>query len=177
MDTVKQALLLIVIGAAASPIWGALVWVLWQSSIRPRLIPRAEIGALAATMVARHGPGAVEVASAEEEQSWRNSRPFRARKMAAGAKADRAFGNIRKKMRTTRHRVVLETDRAIRGVRGVRGRGNNVRWPVAFRALRKIRRQSPWETAARLRPYESRAGRISRFSVELQRESARDVSR
>ena len=76
MDTVKQALMLIVIGAATSPIWGALLWVLWQGSIRPRLIPRAEIDALAATMVARHGPRAEEVASAEEEQAWRNSRPF-----------------------------------------------------------------------------------------------------
>jgi len=76
MDTVKQALMLIVIGAATSPIWGALLWVLWQGSIRPRLIPRAEIDALAATMVARHGPRAEEVASAEEEQAWRNSCPF-----------------------------------------------------------------------------------------------------
>ena len=76
MDTVKQALMLIVIGAATSPIWGALLWVLWQGSIRPRLIPRAEIDALAATMVARHGRRAEEVACAEEEQAWRNSRPF-----------------------------------------------------------------------------------------------------
>ena len=44
--------------------------------IRPRLIPRAEIDALAAELLARHGPGAEEVASAEEEQAWRNSRPF-----------------------------------------------------------------------------------------------------
>jgi len=76
MDTVKQALMLIVIGAAASPIWGALLWVLWQGTVRPRLIPRAEIDALAAKMVARHGPRAEDVASAEEEQAWRNSRPF-----------------------------------------------------------------------------------------------------
>jgi hypothetical protein len=76
MDTVKQALLLIVIGAAASPIWGALMWVLWQGRIRPRLLPGAEIDALTATMVARHGRRAEEVASAEEEQAWRNSRPF-----------------------------------------------------------------------------------------------------
>ena len=76
MDTVKQALIWIVIAAAASPIWGALLWVLWQGSIRPRLIPRAEIDALAAELLARHGPRAEEVTSAEEEQAWRNSRPF-----------------------------------------------------------------------------------------------------
>jgi hypothetical protein len=96
MDTVKQALIWIVIAAATSPIWGALLWVLWQGSLRPRLIPRAEIDARAAEMLARHGPRAKEVAAAEEEAT------FRARTMAPGAEADRASGNIRKKMRTTR---------------------------------------------------------------------------
>lgn len=76
MDTVKQALIWIGIGAATSPIWGAILLLLWESIIRPRLIPRAEIDALAAEMLARHGPGAEEVASAEEEAAWRNSRPF-----------------------------------------------------------------------------------------------------
>jgi hypothetical protein len=76
MDTVKQALIWIVIGAVTSPIWGALLWVFWQGSIRPRLIPRAEIDALAAELLARHGPGAEEVAAAEEGQAWRNSDPF-----------------------------------------------------------------------------------------------------
>ena len=76
MDTVKEAVIWIVIGAAASPIWGALVWVFWQGGIRPRLIPRAEIDALAAELLARHGPGAEEVAAAEEGQAWRNSHLF-----------------------------------------------------------------------------------------------------
>ncbi|HTM74771.1 MAG TPA: hypothetical protein VL198_16215 [Pseudolabrys sp.] len=76
MDTVKQALIWIVIAAATSPIWGALLWVLWQGSLRPRLIPRAEIDARAAEMLARHGPRAKEVAAAEEEYAWRNSQPF-----------------------------------------------------------------------------------------------------
>jgi len=76
MDTAKEAVIWVGIATAASPIWGALLWVLWQGSIRPRLIPRAEIDALAATMVARHERRAEEVASAEEEQAWRNSRPF-----------------------------------------------------------------------------------------------------
>lgn len=76
MDTVKQALIWIGIGAAASPIWGALLWVFWQGSIRPRLIPRAEIDSLAAAMIARHGRRAEEVAFLEEEQAWRSSLPF-----------------------------------------------------------------------------------------------------
>ena len=76
MDTVKQALIWIGIGAVASPIWGPLLWVFWQGSLRPRLIARADIDALAAEMLARHGRRAQEVAAAEEEQAWRNSRPF-----------------------------------------------------------------------------------------------------
>ena len=43
MDGVKQALMWIGIGAVTSPIWGALLWVLWEGSIRPRLIPSTEI--------------------------------------------------------------------------------------------------------------------------------------
>jgi len=76
MDTVKQALIWIGIGAVTSPIWGALLWLLWEGGIRPRLIPRTEIDALAAELLARHGPRAEDVASAEEEAAWRNSHPF-----------------------------------------------------------------------------------------------------
>ena len=76
MGTVKQAVIWVGIGAAASPIWGAILWLLWDGIVRPRLVPRTEIDALAAEMLARHGPGAEDVASAEEETAWRNSRPF-----------------------------------------------------------------------------------------------------
>jgi len=76
MDTVKQALMLIVIGAATSPIWGALLWVLWEGRIRPRLIPGTDIDSLVAAMVARHGGRAAEMAFIEEDRAWRYSRPF-----------------------------------------------------------------------------------------------------
>ena len=76
MDTVKQALIWIGIGAATSPIWGALLWVLWQGSIRPRLIPGTEINSLATAMVGRHGGSAAEMAFIEEDRAWRYSRPF-----------------------------------------------------------------------------------------------------
>ena len=76
MSTVKQALLWIAIGALTSPIWGTLVWVLWQGTVRPRLIPRREMDALAAEMRARYGPRAEEAASAEENLAWRNSETF-----------------------------------------------------------------------------------------------------
>ena len=76
MDTVKEVVIWVGIGAATSPIWGMILWLLWEGGIRPRLIPRAEIDALAAEILARHGPRAEDVASAEEEAAWRNSRPF-----------------------------------------------------------------------------------------------------
>jgi hypothetical protein len=76
MDTVKLALIWIGIGAATSPIWGALLWVLWEGTIRPRLIPGSEIDSMALALVGRHGGRAEDVASAEEEAAWRYSRPF-----------------------------------------------------------------------------------------------------
>jgi len=76
MDIVKQALIWIVIGAATSPIWGALLWVLWQGSIRPRLISRSEIDSVATEMLARYGARAEEAALAEEERAWRESQIF-----------------------------------------------------------------------------------------------------
>ena len=88
MDTFKQALLWIGIGAVTSPIWGALLWVLWEGRIRPRLIPGTEIefagdgdgwpaqGESGGDGLYRRGPGLALFA------------PFRARKVAAGAEAD-----------------------------------------------------------------------------------------
>jgi hypothetical protein len=76
MDTLKQALVWACIGAASSPIWGAVLWVLWQGRIRPRLITGAEIDSLAAAMLARHGCRAEEMAFIEENRAWRYSHSF-----------------------------------------------------------------------------------------------------
>ena len=64
------------IGAVTSPIWGALLWVLWEGSIRPRLIPRGEIDLLAASMLDRYGPRTAEMAFIEEDRAWRYSQSF-----------------------------------------------------------------------------------------------------
>jgi len=76
MDIFKQALLWTGIGAVTSPIWGALLWVLWKGGIRPRLIPGTDIDSLATAMVERHGERAAEMAFIEEDRAWRYSRPF-----------------------------------------------------------------------------------------------------
>ena len=76
MDTLKHALIWMAIVAAASPIWGLLLWLLWAGGIRPRLISRTEIDSLAAAMLARHGDRAEEIAFIEEDRAWRYSRSF-----------------------------------------------------------------------------------------------------
>jgi hypothetical protein len=88
MDTVKQALIWIVIAAAASSIWAAILWVLWQDSIRPRLIPRAEIDTLAAELLARQRARSGGGGLRRRRASMAQFAPFRAKKVAARTEAD-----------------------------------------------------------------------------------------
>jgi len=76
MDTLKQVLSWVGIGAATSPIWGAFLWELWEGGIRPRLVSASEIDALATAMLARHGDRAEEMAFIEEDRAWRYSDSF-----------------------------------------------------------------------------------------------------
>jgi hypothetical protein len=75
MDQVSVPTWLLV-SLALSPIWGAFLWELWEGSIRPRFVARAEIDALAASMIARHGDRAEEMAFVEEDRTWRYSESF-----------------------------------------------------------------------------------------------------
>lgn len=59
-----------------SPIWGALVWVIWEGEISPRFIPDDEISALAHAHIARYGGRAAEMAFIEEDRAWRYSDSF-----------------------------------------------------------------------------------------------------
>ncbi|MGD0024124.1 MAG: hypothetical protein ABSC37_05760 [Xanthobacteraceae bacterium] len=76
MDVLKQALVWAGIGLAIAPIWGAFIWELWEAGIRPRLIPAAEVDALAAAMLARYGDKAGKMAFIEEDRAWRYSDGF-----------------------------------------------------------------------------------------------------
>lgn len=58
------------------PIWGALALEVWLGVIRPRLIAQAEIDALAADLLRRHGSRAAEIAFIEEDRAWRYSDSF-----------------------------------------------------------------------------------------------------
>jgi hypothetical protein len=61
---------------AVSPIIGAVGWEVWQGQVRPRLIPKAEIEAIAAELVARYGDQAEEMAFINEDRAWRYSDSF-----------------------------------------------------------------------------------------------------
>ena len=58
------------------PIWGALLWELWEGSIRPRFITDAEVDALSTSMLARYGDRAEKIAFMEEDRAWRYSESF-----------------------------------------------------------------------------------------------------
>jgi hypothetical protein len=71
--TLHDIIFWIVVGGITVPIWGAIVWEIWEGEIRPLLIPSAEIDRLAAQMIARYGHEAEEHAAAEEQTAWYNS--------------------------------------------------------------------------------------------------------
>jgi hypothetical protein len=56
---------------ALSPIWGALVWMVWAGLIRPRMVPEQEIRRLADDLSAQYGDGAEETAALEEDRARR----------------------------------------------------------------------------------------------------------
>jgi hypothetical protein len=55
----------VIVGVCTAPIWDSRVWVIWEGSIRPRLIPAAEIEAEARRLLARWGDRAAEMAFVE----------------------------------------------------------------------------------------------------------------
>jgi hypothetical protein len=66
----------VVVGVFTAPIWGSLAWVIWQGSIRPRLIPAAEIEEEARRLLSRCGDRAAEMVFIEEDRAWRYSESF-----------------------------------------------------------------------------------------------------
>lgn len=72
----RDVLWWVIVGVCTAPIWGSLVWVIWEGSIRPRLIPAAEIEADARRLLARWGDRAAEMAFIKEDRAWRYSETF-----------------------------------------------------------------------------------------------------
>ena len=76
MASYREIVVWLALGAAAAPIWGAGLSVLWQGVVRPHLIPRSEVQRSAALLIERYGERAGEVAFAREYAAWRDSNGF-----------------------------------------------------------------------------------------------------
>lgn len=77
METLKQAMVWIVLAACGAPIWGTLLWELWDGAVRPRLIRRDIIDRAAAAILAEHGDQAEQMAWIQEDRAWRYSDSFK----------------------------------------------------------------------------------------------------
>ena len=97
MDTWKQAMVWIVLAVCSAPIWGTLLWELWDGAVRPRLIRRDIIDRAAAAILAEHGDLAEQMAWMREDRAWRYSDSFkqgcwrRIRKRIAALRHERAL--------------------------------------------------------------------------------------
>jgi len=83
MGGYKEIVIWLAVAAAAAPIWGAGLLVLWQGVVRPHLISRGEVERLAALLVERYGERAAEVAFAKEN-SERGTIPTASRRANGG---------------------------------------------------------------------------------------------
>ena len=77
METLKQVIVWIVLAACGAPIWGTLLWEVWDGGVRPRLIRRDIIDRAAAAMLAQHGERAEQMALSAEHRAWCESNPFK----------------------------------------------------------------------------------------------------
>jgi hypothetical protein len=96
MNILKQAVIWIVFAACLAPIWGTLLWELWDGTVRPRLVRHDIIDRAAAAILAEHGDRAEQMAWIREDRAWRYSEPFkqgcwrRIRKRIAAMRRERA---------------------------------------------------------------------------------------
>jgi hypothetical protein len=76
MDTFYEVLKWLLVGIALSPIIIGLGWSIVEGSILPRLIPRAEITALANDFLRRYPDDPEYAAFIEEQAAWFRSQTF-----------------------------------------------------------------------------------------------------
>lgn len=70
MEGIREIVIGFALGAVTAPIWGTMLWELWEGVFRPRLISNREVERLAAEMRAHHGRRALEMTCVEEGRSW-----------------------------------------------------------------------------------------------------------
>ena len=59
-----------------SPIWGVILWSVWEGSVRPALIPRDEIQTEVEKLMAQKDGRGFEAACTEEHAAWYRSNCF-----------------------------------------------------------------------------------------------------
>jgi hypothetical protein len=69
MKILKQAVIWIALAVCLAPIWGTLLWELWDGGVRPRLIRRDVIDRAAAAILAEHGERAEQMALIAEHRA------------------------------------------------------------------------------------------------------------
>lgn len=74
MEAARDVLWWAALLVCLSPIWGALVWHIYEFDVRPRLIPPEEIERLVADMLTKPDPE--EAAFIEEQAAWYRSDTF-----------------------------------------------------------------------------------------------------
>jgi hypothetical protein len=67
----KDVVLWVAVGVGSAPIWGTVLWELWQGSIRPCLLSRVDVEKLTTELIARYGEEADRIAFGEEHRAWR----------------------------------------------------------------------------------------------------------
>ena len=77
VETLKQAIVWIVLAACSAPIWGTLLWELWEGTVRPRLIRRDVIDRTASAILAEYGERAEQMALIAEHRAWCSSDSFK----------------------------------------------------------------------------------------------------
>lgn len=76
LDWLSLTLKWLVIAVALSPMVVGIGWVIYEGSIRSRLIPRVEIEAMADEVMRKHPEDPEEWAFMEEESAWYRSHTF-----------------------------------------------------------------------------------------------------
>lgn len=61
----------IILILATSPIWGTLLWEIWDGSVRPMFITSQEVKDQADQLLQQHGPRAMEIAHINEDRARR----------------------------------------------------------------------------------------------------------
>lgn len=89
MGSVGRAAVWIALATCVAPVWGRLLWEIWDGIVRPRLVRRDIIDRAAAAILAQHGDRAEEIGLDPGGSRLALFRSVQTGMLAPGAEADR----------------------------------------------------------------------------------------